>query len=774
MNNLEQCLSYLVPPEGYFWSWDESGECAVWQDGSSLAFRAELENIIEHLAPYGLPSPGALMIVIGATRKNWDPSRVRMLFEKALQEIPVFDHYSKVLDSVFKNLNHVNKQIPDSLRSSSLSCSLCELMLRSTGDYLGFQESKQVVETLKQGISGEELCNSLPKHSVSDIVVKDLETLESSLKNFDSGNIFNSVKTGISTVPESLKLEARQETAISIKALLQNDKLKGLGQIVQNLIAVINLPRSVSELTHLPLGGVSDITNRGNLDNLLISELANDDLTLAVRIASNEALYIRRESPPGHPPVKKKVFLDHGIRYLGKSRVYALAVAVSLSLKCEKHEETQFLSLMNERFQEVILNSEEDIVSMLEVLQTGLSPVDALSRYFMDSNSRDLECLFIFHEKQLLDPRLNKLLKDLKIPVYTLFLINEEGHFKMVRVTESEKKILVTAKLDLDILDSSMKKEPIFLPKESSGELPAFYSYTDAPLNVSFWDKIRAESIDHNYFMTSPRVLYRVRDQQTKVTPLNIRVPENTSKVHLEEDRLYFLIDKGQKKTVYGINFNTHIEVCDFTISFKEHFWKSEFYKGFLYCYEKEVKFSLSDTTKSSIISSDLNSFEAALKSKKENRFKLSKSGAKICRFQKIFLKRDSASLYFQQQNGNTSTLSEDRNYAHFHDVSRYNIGSCMEGVFRPYEPPEGEGYKLSKASFSDGSTVILDRRGFMHLVSSDKSIPEITILLNKDNTAFWTSDGAFMGNEKYLNNGSVSEEKVLRHIQSFISQVYI
>ena len=39
----------------------------------------------------------------------------------------------------------------------------------------------------------------------------------------------------------------------------------------------------------------------GDFDRLLVSELAHDDLTLSVRIALNEALYLRREAPARDP-----------------------------------------------------------------------------------------------------------------------------------------------------------------------------------------------------------------------------------------------------------------------------------------------------------------------------------------------------------------------------------------------------------------------------------------------------------------------------------------
>ena len=58
---------------------------------------------------------------------------------------------------------------------------------------------------------------------------------------------------------------------------------------VKAAMAVTQLPRAVIDPDELPLGGVSDITNRGDWDKLLLSELAHDDLTLTARLANNVA-----------------------------------------------------------------------------------------------------------------------------------------------------------------------------------------------------------------------------------------------------------------------------------------------------------------------------------------------------------------------------------------------------------------------------------------------------------------------------------------------------
>src|SRR5207244_1253440 len=88
----------------------------------------------------------------------------------------------------------------------------------------------------------------------------------------------------------------------------------GMARLVRDFMAALQLPRRLSEPDELPIGGFADIANRGSLDRLLLSELAHDDLTLAVRIALNEALYLRREPPVKQPPSTLAVLIDSGVR----------------------------------------------------------------------------------------------------------------------------------------------------------------------------------------------------------------------------------------------------------------------------------------------------------------------------------------------------------------------------------------------------------------------------------------------------------------------------
>ena len=136
------------------------------------------------------------------------------------------------------------------------------------------------------------------------------------------------------------------------------------------------------------MGGISDISNRGPLDRLLLSELAHDDLTLAVRIATNEALYLRREAPPSSPPKRRAVLIDAGIRLWGVPRVFAAAVALSLVAATDRNIRVEAYRACGRSVEPVTLTRREGLLAHLEALEPDAHPGDALPA-FLAAVSKD-------------------------------------------------------------------------------------------------------------------------------------------------------------------------------------------------------------------------------------------------------------------------------------------------------------------------------------------------------------------------------------------------
>ena len=62
---------YLAPAAHSFWKWDDAGEVIAWADGTTIAFRGELVQVLERLAPDGLPPLSAVVLLLAACHESW-------------------------------------------------------------------------------------------------------------------------------------------------------------------------------------------------------------------------------------------------------------------------------------------------------------------------------------------------------------------------------------------------------------------------------------------------------------------------------------------------------------------------------------------------------------------------------------------------------------------------------------------------------------------------------------------------------------------------------
>ena len=80
------------------------------------------------------------------------------------------------------------------------------------------------------------------------------------------------------TQPAPVEMPSPAGTARELKqAGRRSRRVAGLARLAEAAPGGVHLPRALPEPEELPMGGVTDMANRGPLDRLLLSELAHDD-----------------------------------------------------------------------------------------------------------------------------------------------------------------------------------------------------------------------------------------------------------------------------------------------------------------------------------------------------------------------------------------------------------------------------------------------------------------------------------------------------------------
>ena len=67
-------VAYLGAQGRVPWLWADDGDVLVWKDGTTVAFRQEIIQVLEWLVPHGWPPFGALVWLFAACRGKLPPA----------------------------------------------------------------------------------------------------------------------------------------------------------------------------------------------------------------------------------------------------------------------------------------------------------------------------------------------------------------------------------------------------------------------------------------------------------------------------------------------------------------------------------------------------------------------------------------------------------------------------------------------------------------------------------------------------------------------------
>src|SRR6185436_6794322 len=267
-----------------------------------------------------------------------------------------------------------------------------------------------------EGLNIDALVNVLPAEVSDRQAASELGALEAGLAHLDPEQLALRRRTGLDRLvePADLKLPLAERVHQLVFQLRDDTELSGLARLAQNLMAAVNVPRRLASPEDLALGGISDLTNRGPIDRLLVSELAHDDLTLAVRIALNEALYIRREAPARDPRQRRVILVDSGIRTWGVSRVFATAAALALAATTTPGAQLAVFRADGDAVIPLDFATKSGLIEHLEALTPHPHPGASLGHLAKELAEEDLstDLIIITHEDALDDPEFGRCLSD--------------------------------------------------------------------------------------------------------------------------------------------------------------------------------------------------------------------------------------------------------------------------------------------------------------------------------------------------------------------------
>ncbi len=499
----QQAIDYLRAPAGGLWRWAENGRVLVWRDGTTIAFREEIDRILEALAPNGLPSFGAIVFLLAACRgkvpavsdiiPESNTALPARLGSKASLLLAARAQLKAQLEAALAELNKVAR-LPAEIKSYLPAKCVLATAVFEPAKVERYIEARAVLRGMGEPMNEAELTDP-ERTGMSGSYVRQVHIVAEGLKLHTPESLLLRLRTGLDELPKEAEAELPVvERARRLIDELSRDREYGfVARAARELMAAVRLPRRLQERQQLAIGGVADISNRGPLDRLLLSELAYDDLTLAVRVALNEALYLRREPPLREPPGTLALLLDSGVRLWGVPRVLATALALAF-IACDKqHSRVLAWRARGKELQPVDLLSREGLVQHLGALAATAHPGEAL-RAFTEALAplAEAQSVVITDVDALHDPEFRRALANNPGAPGFIATVDRSGRFELHALPLARRPPVCEADLDIEALFET--KAGVSVVKVAGDpSLPAIFGVVPFPFllplagSLDFW-----------------------------------------------------------------------------------------------------------------------------------------------------------------------------------------------------------------------------------------------------------------------------------------------
>ena len=514
MDPLEWQWRYLAPDGNTFWDWNVDGDAVVWWNGETISLYEELSLVIERLQPGGLPRFEELLLVLAATRRGWPEAegsatlftgKIEQLDPQGWKDFPIF----KWLKPLYDGLNRVHRLARREGFGSAVSLAVLEAVFGSKRGAMAPGDADDLLLAFRSGEIGLLLQSKarrlksnnsrIPPLSLLQTVRNLVETLKDLNENIELRVV---EQTGLHSIVNPAELDDLphvEKVRCVVHGLLKEEgELGGLGLIARQLGAVASFPRRLSDPTDQPIGGYSDLANRGEIDRLLISELAQDPEVLAMRVALNEALYLRRESPPNEPARRRMIFVDTGIRMWGIPRVYACGAALAFAMR---QDATQEVIVYTPRGDQVIaadIASRDGVIGLMSRLTPEPDPGRSMARLLAELAGEDVELIMITTGRVWADPEFRTTIREHRPDSFFVALVEGDGSFRSLVVSAAGERELQRAQLDVDALLG--EKPDMIVPKTfiaSDDRLPRFFAMKDCPLRFATGFSVKRAVFHH-------------------------------------------------------------------------------------------------------------------------------------------------------------------------------------------------------------------------------------------------------------------------------------
>lgn len=788
----DTALTYFQAPSGHFWRWSKWGDAIEFENGITLCFRDELLAYLNMLASGGLPKLSSILMVLAACRDDYKTSS---LFRSGI--VAIADRMGQVLpadaETAMELLDRIHA-MPHELRGADRRGFLLRLVLQGpVGQMMPFKTeaaAQEVWFSLKRGELDGHLSNAPAEVAEKELADTLYPLIHANDRIPTVEALVNLLRTGLKDTPQPAPInmppppDDLPEVPSLIEELLEDKRTCGIAHLAQQLIAALNIPMQSRGSNDMPIGGVSDITNKGSLDRLLLSELAQDDMSLMARLANNEALYLRREEPPLKIERERIVIVDSTLRMWGYPKAFAVAAAIACQANHVEQTPLRSFSLGGVQAHPADIASKKGILNLLEQLDGHLDCGEALEECLASVGRQGKEIIFVTGMETAAQPEFARQLSALQPKMDVLILLGRDGEMQLYQLRQGHRRLHSKAQFDLDDLlfrgpakrmaprrGSEPKPERPVPEKPGTPEdgiLPIFNSFRPHPLRIPS-KSIRIRRINTRVFSNNRvavitemrQILYWDGSGQAAMMAVPFFPAFSYEYIQLVEDEALIavgLIPNRKKLMVYRYEFETGVRMQFDLSEAVGQYWCSITLIGSRLIARKHEyangKYQLTnyvlDTDSGRVTQEDPQGkpFPSPLVEVRNQTEPIGAIRAIVNPGYSCFLNNRRVGFTTDGE-----LVVESRKLVCEGSELSFDYGGNKLAVWQEAEYTgvvfEGGGNaRIRRVAFNGGTMAFLDDRGFIHLRSSDPELPEVSILLVIGSpTAAWTSDGRWFGN---------------------------
>lgn len=733
-------MAYFQSYSNYFWQWEELHSVISIPGESTIAYTDYAAEVIKQLAPQGLPPFGSLLLAIVATnpRAKFSLDEIDRILKAALNT-----HEDEILDDAMTFLHTLNS-LPEDYKSGPKRLLMFQAIFENCHYKMAIAKSHLQKSVIVQRSFSKKVSTKQPFQK--NVFSADFRVIALLNKRFPTpGSIINQM-AGIPDVPEELILEESSQKPVEefVDELIGHAKTFHVGSLVKRIWSGLNIPVHSSLPSQQPLGGFSDITNKGDFDKLLLSEFANEDLLFLTRLANNEALYIQREVPPESHKLERVILIDVSLKNWGTPKTVAFATMLAIA----KHPKTTISCkayVIGNEFHAVGIDSVHTLIDGLQIVEGGLHPARGLDAFFKQFPSAENREVFVITEPSTLKQGdMLRAMQEYQPLINYVIYTDGEGNIDVYKKQQNSKKHLQHLLLPLHTLWQKPKpKTPEPRPAQDRGAMP-----TDLPILIKspYNAKHFISTSDGELFLvTADRILLRFYSKESKyyekgweMVCEHLPVLAGEFEIGILEDKSYLLLmfDPQTKQLhLQKLYYNSYLTVV---VPFP--YWKSNtptfIFKDGAFLYKTYNDAGRRIWPDGRIEEANAPGFEY-FKDRKEELNKLSSkayaAGGALKNIDTVYINGEGNLVL----NIHTLRLSQGKYLL----LDRSSNHERKVAAIRK---------ERDEFIFPDGSQVTVKRCGIIVLKSSNPAIPEIYIPTLIDVTLGAATDTAFAGNTYY------------------------